>query len=85
LKFIRAIKETWAPVLFLGALIGFVGLGISHVDAKVRAEEVRAMEDAASTCSSKLQIDEFTSEECSQPAAERLDRIEYGSLRSLFR
>jgi hypothetical protein len=81
LNFIRAIKETWAPVLFLGALIGFVGLGISHVDAKVRAEEVRAMEDAASTCSSKLQIDEYTPEECSQPTP---DRIEYGSLRSLF-
>ena len=81
MKFIRAIKETWAPLLFLGALLGFVGLGISHVDAKVRAEEVRAMEDA-STCSSKLKIDEFASEECSQPTSER---IEYGSLRSLFR
>jgi hypothetical protein len=82
LKFIRTIKETWAPVLFLVALIGFVGLGISHVDAKVRAEEVRAMEDAASTCAFKLQLDEYIPEECSQPTSER---IEYGSLRSLFR
>lgn len=84
MTFIRAIKETWAPVLFLGALIGFVGLGISHIDAKVRAEEVKALEEA-STCSSNLPIDEYASQDCSQPAAERLDRIDYGSLRSLFR
>ncbi|MDR3436109.1 hypothetical protein [Telmatospirillum sp.] len=84
MKFIRAFSETWAPILFFAALLGFVGLGISHVDAKVRAEEERALEDAASTCSSKLQIDQDPSEDCFQATAEQLDHIEYGSLRSLF-
>jgi hypothetical protein len=84
LKFIRAFKETWAPALFFAALLGFVGLGISHVDAKVRAEEAKAFADDRSECSAWNQTDQDAFEQCSQVDAVRLDRVEYGSLHSLF-
>jgi hypothetical protein len=83
LKFIRAFRAS-APILFFALLLGFVGLGISHVDAKVRAEEIKAFADIQSGCSAKFQIDEDASEECFRAGAARLDRFEYGSLHSLF-
>jgi hypothetical protein len=84
LKTIRAFRETWAPVLFFAAFIGFVGLGISHVDAKVKAEEAKTLAYDRSGCSAKFQADQDAFEQCSQVGAIRLDRVEYGSLRSLF-
>ncbi len=84
LKFIRAFGETWAPVLFFVMLSGFVGLGISHVDAKVRADEAKASAEVHSDCSAKFQIDEDAFEECFKSGAGEMDRVEYGSLRSLF-
>jgi hypothetical protein len=84
LKFSRAFRETWAPILFFAMLLGFVGLGISHVDAKVRAEEAKAFVNVRSECSAKFQTDQDASEECFRSDAAGLDRVEYGSLHSLF-
>ena len=84
MKFIRAFWETWAPVLFFAALLGFVGLGISHVDAKVRAEEAQAAVDNRSECLDKFLTDQDAFEHCARAYAARSDRVEYGSLRSLF-
>jgi hypothetical protein len=84
LKFIRSFRETWAPILFFAALLGFVGLGISHVDAKVRADEAEALADDRTECSDKFLTDQDAFELCPRVGAVRLDRVEYGSLRSLF-
>jgi hypothetical protein len=84
LKFFRAFGETWAPVLFFLALSGFVGLGISHVDAKVRAEEAKALADDRSGCSDRLLTGQDAFGQCSRGDAARLDRVEYGALRSRF-
>jgi len=84
LKSIRAFRETWAPVLFFAALLGFVGLGISHVDANVRAAEAEAVADNRSECLDKFLTDQDAFEQCARVYAVRSDRVEYGSLRSLF-
>lgn len=81
MKFIRAFKETWAPVLFFAAFLGFIGLGISHVDAKVRAEEAKALVDGRSGCPEKFLTDQEAL--CSRGAV-RFDRVGLGSLRSHF-
>lgn len=84
LKFIRAMRDTWAPVLFFAALLGFVGLGISHVDAKVRAEELKALADQHAECSTRFAIDQVASGECAWAGAAQPDRIDYGALHTLF-
>ncbi|WP_296707132.1 hypothetical protein, partial [Rhodoblastus sp.] len=55
---------------------GFIGLGISHVDAKVRAEEAKALVDGRSGCSEKLLTDQEAL--CSRGAV-RFDRVGFGS------
>lgn len=74
MKFIRAFWETWAPVLFFAALLGFIGIGISHVDAKVRAEEAEALADDRSECLNKYPTDQDAFEKCARAQGVQSDR-----------
>jgi hypothetical protein len=80
LKSICAFRETWAPVLFFAALLGFVGLGISHVDANVRAAEAEAVANNRSEWLDKFLTDQDAFDQCARVYAVRSNRVEYGSL-----